>query len=499
MKHSFLYQKYRKISFALVTFIIGLVVFFSISITVSSRRYLDRFMEHNEQMTKSYFEVFQQDAAIRVSRWSLCSNTLNAYETGDTDTLDRIFSQRVKTIGFPDVRILIRESEYADYWYGGNGIPESILHKEHEDLIHETCFHWEDDDLWFIVSEELDGYLIFMAVPIHHDNMEELSFYLEGNLLENIEITKEKVYLDRDYLHWKRLVFSVPIDEDAGAFLTYTFDMKSLSEYFYWSYGITTVAILLFFWGIMRFGLRRMILEAHYQVTRFEKEMEAIAEGDYSRKISESGFHEFDRLGNAVNDLTDAIEERNRQLSDHVQELYGLLVQVLEQKDPYTRGHSERVARYAKGIAEVLGLENAGEIHAAGLLHDVGKIAIPESILNKPQRFTEGEYDYVKEHAQRGYDLLLESKEFHRIRTWVLYHHERLDGSGYPKGLKGKEIPFEARIIAVADVFDAMTSDRSYRRALSAEEALAYLHDQEGRAFEKSIVDALTEYLKASS
>lgn len=95
--------------------------------------------------------------------------------------------------------------------------------------------------------------------------------------------------------------------------------------------------------------------------------------------------------------------------------------------------------------------------------------------------------------------MLLESKSLDWISLWVLCHHERLDGSGYPKGMKGNEIPFEARIIAVADVFDAMTSDRSYRKALTVKEILAHLHDSEGMLYEKVIVDALEAYLKTSS
>lgn len=499
MKHSFLYQKYRKIVFALGLFIIGLLVFFSISITISSRRYLDRFVTHNKQITQSYLKIFEEDAAVRVSRWSICGSTRNAFIAGDLEFLDQLFLQRVQTIGLPDIRILLRQAGHPDYLYGNKTIPDSLFQSDCGELLQNHCYHWVDEELWYSANVEVDGYLVMIAVPIHQANLAELVFYLEGNLLKSIEITRDDQYLDRDFFHWQRLIFSIPISPSIEAYLTYTFDMNSLAEYFYWSYGITILAILFFFGWIIRFRLKRLIVEAHGQIQKFERQINQIASGDYGRKVQESEYYEFNRLGKAVNFLTDVIEERNQALSDHVQELYGLLIQVLEQKDPYTRGHSERVARYAKGIATVLELDNADEIHAAGLLHDVGKIAIPESVLNKPGRYTEGEYEYVKEHAQRGYDLLLESKEFHRIRNWVLYHHERMDGSGYPKGLKGNEIPFEARIIAVADVFDAMTSDRSYRPALSEEEALAYLCEQEGKGFEKSIVDALKEYLKASS
>jgi putative nucleotidyltransferase with HDIG domain len=499
VKKTFLYQKYKKIVFELGLFIIGLIVFFGVSITATSGRYLGRFVEHNTQMTQSYFSVFKEDFTIRVSRWSKCPATKDAYYDGNKESLDQIFFQRVKTIGFPDVRILVREPGEVDYWYERKEIPLGLFESDANETHHENCFHWVGSDLWFTTSDQVDDYLVMLAVPIDHNNLEELALYLEGNLLKEISISHENILEKRDLFHWQRLRFSVPIDETVSAYLTYTFDMNSLAEYFYQSYGVTALLIVLFFIWIKRFRLRGLVVETSQQIKLFEGEIKQIDDGNYSKKIDKTGYLEFDRLGAAVNHLTDTIEERNRELSDHVQELYGLLIQVLEQKDPYTRGHSERVAKYAKGIAEILGLENSEEIHAAGLLHDIGKISIQESMLNKAGHYTDAEYEIVKGHAQKGYELLLESKQFHRISTWVLYHHERINGSGYPRGLKGHEIPYEARIIAVADVFDAMTSDRSYREALSVEETMTYLHECEGECFEKTIVDAMEVYSKASS
>ncbi len=499
MKKSFLYQKYKKIVFGLGLFIVGLVLFFSISITISSRQYLDRFIQHNTQITESYFTLFERDSAIRVSRWSHCPNTRVAFMKGDQAGLDELFAKRVETIGFSDIRISLQDGIHQDYLYQGGAIPEGLYHANHEQTLHQHGFHWVGEELWYATSDQIEDYLVLMAVPIHDENLQELSLYLEGNLLNRMEISREDRYLNRDFFHWKRLIFSVNIDRNIDAYLTYHFDMDSLVEYFYLGYGITTLVILFFFVWMIRYNIKYIIVQAYKQITQFEQEMKLISDGDYSKRIKVSRYYEFDRLGTAVNQLTAMIEERNHELSDHVQELYALLVQVLEQKDPYTRGHSERVAEYAREIALVLGLENAEEIHSAGLLHDVGKIAIAEDLLNKPGRFTEDEYERVKDHARKGYDLLMESKEFMRIRYWVLYHHERIDGSGYPAGLKGMEIPYEARVIAVADVFDAMTSDRSYRSAMTQKEALKFLNAQKGIRFQAEIVEALETYLKASS
>jgi diguanylate cyclase (GGDEF)-like protein len=158
--------------------------------------------------------------------------------------------------------------------------------------------------------------------------------------------------------------------------------------------------------------------------------------------------------------------------------------------------HSRNVAQLARGLAMRLGYE--GEelellTHAA-LLHDLGKIAIPDGILNKPGPLTPEEFELVRQHPQIGYDLL-GGLGLAPIDTWIRHHHEHWDGSGYPNGLAGGEIPFGSRLILVADAFDAMTCDRSYRRAISIESAMQELHNESGRQFDPIVVAALEDYL----
>lgn len=169
------------------------------------------------------------------------------------------------------------------------------------------------------------------------------------------------------------------------------------------------------------------------------------------------------------------------------------LVSTIEAKDPYTKGHSERVAKLAAEIARTLNLsEKEVEIITyAGYLHDVGKVSLEEKILNKPGTLNEIEYNIVKEHPLTGANIINKIQFLTRAGDYVKYHHERYDGSGYPEGLKEDQIPLGAAILAVADVYDAMTSDRPYRKAWQEEEVLEMFKDDEGRLFNPKVVNAL--------
>ncbi len=175
-----------------------------------------------------------------------------------------------------------------------------------------------------------------------------------------------------------------------------------------------------------------------------------------------------------------------------------VLVKTVEAKDVYTRFHSQRVAEYSLGIAEVLGLSEREKdiLKIAGILHDIGKIAVPENILLKKGKLTEEEFEIIKLHAPFGNEILKPLRFFHHEREIILYHHERWDGSGYPEGLVGEEIPFLARILAVADSFDAMTSDRVYRKAMTFEDALKEIRELSGIKYDPVVVNAFEFYLR---
>lgn len=176
------------------------------------------------------------------------------------------------------------------------------------------------------------------------------------------------------------------------------------------------------------------------------------------------------------------------------QSLLGL-ANALEAKDPYTRGHSERVGAVSRSLAQALGLSapEAETIGQAGLLHDIGKIGVPEAVLRKRGALEPDEWELMRRHPLIGAQIVAPFEFFAAGALTIRHHHERCDGDGYPDGLVGEAIPLGARIVAVVDVFDALTSDRPYRAALPRDEALEHLRGQAGRTLDARIVTAFLE------
>lgn len=173
-------------------------------------------------------------------------------------------------------------------------------------------------------------------------------------------------------------------------------------------------------------------------------------------------------------------------------------INFVEAKDPNTKGHSERVAEISFALADEMGYSSkeCNDIRCIALMHDCGKIAIPVNILQKPSRLTDEEYEVIKRHTKVGGDMLRDFSSIKDMNLGALYHHERYDGKGYPKGLKGEEIPLIARIICVADSLDAMNSNRCYRPKLTKEVILDELEKNKGKQFDPDIVDHVLKLIK---
>jgi putative nucleotidyltransferase with HDIG domain len=168
------------------------------------------------------------------------------------------------------------------------------------------------------------------------------------------------------------------------------------------------------------------------------------------------------------------------------------LTRSIDAKSKWTAGHSERVTKYAEMIGRKLKLsdEDIRNLIISAILHDIGKLAVPEEILDKPGKLTNEEYSIVKTHPDVGANIVEEIPAYHRvILPGILHHHERWDGMGYPQGLKGEDIPLFARIIAVADVFDAITADRPYRKAMSEDEVRTFVRENIGKMFDPEITE----------
>jgi putative nucleotidyltransferase with HDIG domain len=175
------------------------------------------------------------------------------------------------------------------------------------------------------------------------------------------------------------------------------------------------------------------------------------------------------------------------------------LVSAVEARDPYIYGHSRKVSTYAGALAEAIGLspDEISKVNTAGLLHDIGKIGIPDNVLNKKKKLNGENWEAIKTHPRLGANIIGNIPHLVPCVSSILHHHERWDGSGYPDGLKGEEIPIGARILAVADSFEAMTSARPYRRALSREEVVKELRQGAGIQFDPYLVEVFIGIIKA--
>lgn len=192
-------------------------------------------------------------------------------------------------------------------------------------------------------------------------------------------------------------------------------------------------------------------------------------------------------------DLAAEVEKKARENELFSFHLVQTLAEAIDAKDPYTNGHSGRVADYSKEIARRFGYDAAHqeEIYMMALLHDVGKIGVPDRVINKTGALTDEEFAYIKQHPRKGFQILGKVMEMPRLQIGAHWHHEHYDGSGYPDGLKGEDIPEEARIIAVADAYDAMTSRRSYRDMLDQRVVRREIENGKGTQFDPVFADIM--------
>ena len=234
----------------------------------------------------------------------------------------------------------------------------------------------------------------------------------------------------------------------------------------------------------MRFPIAFASLSVFTALAMIQYHRGALVEIDYSKRLNEE-----------VARQTAVAEERSRKIEMMSYQTIQTLANAIDAKDPYTKGHSTRVSQYAMILAEHLGWdrERLNELHYAALLHDIGKIGVPDSILNKPRRLTDVEYDILKSHTTRGGEILRDKIVIGKAESIASCHHERYDGKGYPRGLKGEEIPEEARIVAIADAFDAMSSSRVYRKACDREYILREIRNGRGKQFDPHYADVFLE------
>jgi putative nucleotidyltransferase with HDIG domain len=226
----------------------------------------------------------------------------------------------------------------------------------------------------------------------------------------------------------------------------------------------------------------------------------AIARGDFTQRVKIKTSTEIGELAETFNTMSDELEhfvlDLKRAAAEN-RELFMASIQMLagavDEKDPYTRGHSDRVTKYSVLIAREMGLDEAfvEMLRVSAQLHDVGKIGIEDRILKKPGALTPEEFEIMKTHTTKGANILRPVAQLKEMIPGIELHHESLDGRGYPHGLKGDEIPLLPRVIAVADTFDALTTNRPYQQAHEVHDALKIIHSLSGKRLDPKAVFAL--------
>ena len=231
-----------------------------------------------------------------------------------------------------------------------------------------------------------------------------------------------------------------------------------------------------------------------------------IGSGDFSARVETTNRTEIGTLGETFNVMTDKIEEQIKNLAKAAEENRELFVgtvkalaAAIDGKDKYTRGHSERVARISVSIGKRMGMDEQelDTLRMSALLHDIGKIAIDDAILKKPAALTDEEYEIMKTHPQRGYKIMSQIPAMKDFLPGMYMHHEMVNGQGYPQGLTGDQIPLQAKIVSVADTFDAMTIDRPYSKGMDLPSALERLRTFVGTRYQADVVEALVDACNA--
>jgi len=278
--------------------------------------------------------------------------------------------------------------------------------------------------------------------------------------------------------------------QDEAAALASVSDMRWQTLWISLIAALLTTLVGIFFANKLTHPVRELAGGAH-----------RIASGDFSKRIEVTSRTELGDLGNSFNLMTDQVERFIVDLQRSAQENRELflgtvkgLAAAIDGKDPYTRGHSERVSRFSIAIAQRMGLpeDEIEKIRISALLHDVGKIGIDDNILKKPAALTDEEYEVMKKHPQKGYKIMSQIPAMKEFLPGMYMHHEMVNGQGYPQGLTGDEIPVMGKIVAVADTFDAMTTDRPYQKAMKFEDAVARIESFVNTRYDAEVVAAFT-------
>jgi len=465
--------------------------------------------------TDYYFNGITRDFENIINAHAIWEDSIDALDKGDFDWLyENATGYIVEDSDFNiDYLFISDESDNNKQSYGEiyiDNIDERETYKEA--MVNNESFSeviWYEGEALFLYSSPLfdddrnnpTGCYILGRI-LGSDEINDLTALLSDKHVENIILSKNVGVNDSSF---DEVRVTYTLDDDNKVYLKTLFTIEHFTKPYNNSIGIIVIIII-----VVALCASLVVIinikKLSAMLSEIIKTVKRISVGEHHVKMTvnkKSIMPEVNQLIDSVNVMSSDIEAHISKIEDHARvidqqyiNMIELLVNTVEMNDSYTYRHSLSVAEYALILGDAIEYEEMEDLVLAAQLHDVGKISISTEILNKPGKLTAEEYNIIKKHSQNGYDLLNKVEQFEKAKEGVLYHHERYDGKGYPLGLLGDEIPIMAQIIAVADIYDALTSDRAYRMAIDCHAAMDILFEEKGKALNPELVDIFYEEMK---
>ena len=504
--HSFIVKR----AFLLVFFAIAMMV---IVYQFEVNHYVNRFIETRTENFEEFIQNNQQNLKSYAQIHSHWDDLIKKIESDDEAWIKANASQYLLEDPLYEVDFVYIRDEKTGYEEVA-GIDEDGKEELLSNSIYFKGLRDFEEDIYLINGE---SYLVNGSYLSLSDKIENRGFYFVGRKIDNsflsamrsmmntemirgIELQQEVQQIQYPKFFGTQIGFSVPITREnveQTMYLRFTYDLEFIKEFYYW--GEIALMVFIFYFALtLATEIIRKGEPYIMKLKSFEGKVKLMAKGQYGMHFDSVGVSELDSLMSSMDLLSDSLKAYRHKVHKDKVDMIGLLVKAVDINDHYTKGHSERVAKRAKELAVLIGYQDPKKIEIAGLLHDVGKISVPSHMLNKPGRLTDGEFDVIKNHSELGYELLVQSEVFSDIRRAVRFHHERVDGRGYPMGLKGEDIPIEAMLISICDVYDALVTDRPYRKAMSHGNAMQIICNESGKAFTEELVEAFSILIEES-
>lgn len=481
--------------------------------------FIESYQEEKQEQSQFFIDEHMKELKVIVeahAQWTDARNMLLMkhrdwlYENATGYMLDS------ENLNIDQVYISTEEEDFVQEYAKNESIDVTKLElydqvlNDNEKISH---IFWKDNKAILIAgsplydnNEENPIGVYILTRVLSSDEILELKKILVNSEIEVVTITAEPKYTKIESETFSDIGISIPIMiGDTEIYVNIDANIEYLEYIFTTQSRIligTLVAVAIMFLLIVLLNLKRLVSK----IVVIIRAVQNISNGDYHVKIdleNSSLMPEVDILIESINKMSNDVENHISVIENHskvIDEKYiqmiELLVKTVELNDSYTYHHSVSVAEYSVMIGKAIGYEDIKNLELAAKLHDVGKISIATEILNKPAKLSHDEYKIIQSHSVEGYKLISEIDVFDAASDGILYHHERYDGKGYPYGLKGDEIPLMAQIITIADVYDALTSDRSYRKALECEDAMKIIMKDSGTAFNPELVDVFYEEIK---